>query len=184
MPGILVKEKKNVLAPSVGPFGRYQGAQVCLANLPNAQTGINAVGAQKTVARKVTSIPRPRPRVGAAHPPQDVSEGVTLGLLRKTIGVYVRVGVRDRVCMLVVLLGSPVSASFSILLLLVASRRISIGVGKAIEDRKDETREKVVAAAARGEECGGQSDGARSERRQEEIAAEGDGPEPRTGRIA
>ena len=49
---------------------------------------------------------------------------------------------------------------------------ISIGVGKPIGDGKDETGEEanVAAAATRGEECGGEWDGARSERRQDDIS--------------
>ena len=39
MPRILFGKKKNVLAPSVGPFGRYQRAQACMTVGPNAQTG-------------------------------------------------------------------------------------------------------------------------------------------------
>ena len=39
--------KKCVLAPFVGPLGRYKGAQACLAERPNAYTRLPANATQK-----------------------------------------------------------------------------------------------------------------------------------------
>ena len=47
-----------VLAPFVGPLGRYKVAPACLANWPNAYTGLHASATQETVAR---NLPFPPP---------------------------------------------------------------------------------------------------------------------------
>ena len=104
---------------------------------------------------------------------------MSLEIIRENIRrpcVFVGVGGRDRVCNVGSPLGSSVcfvSVFVNVTVCVGTYMYIDIGVGKSTGDREEKPGPEAnlsSAAAARCEECGGEWDGAQSERRQGDVS--------------